>query len=1171
MILCPGGAVEDRSQMKFEKLRLTGFKSFVEPTDFEIRPGLTGIVGPNGCGKSNLLESLRWVMGATSAKALRGGGMEDVIFAGTSNRPPRNWAEVTLWIDNNRKELPAEFNGHDQLEISRRILKKEDGSQSVYKVNGKDVRARDIQLLFADASTGANSPALVRQGQISELINSKPQNRRKLLEEAAGITGLHTRRHEAELRLKAAETNLERLDDVTGELETHRAALAKQARQATRYRNLSGDIRRTEAMLALLRHMEASEAVEACSKELEEIRTLLEETSRAAAAATAHQTRCHEALPPLREKEAETAAALHRLNVAMEGLDAELSRARREEERLQQSLEQLERDLVREKDLGSDAGTALEQLATEEKQLKTRKEAEAERLKDAGETHIIARDALEEAERAYDRQQTESAALEAERRAMTGRLEEAERRHQKLVRRLEELESEKQSLALPETERTALRTAEEALEAAKARAEDFESQSHRAEDALQQAVQLEKEARQPRDDARRKVTELKAEAEAIRKILAGGIEEGFEPVLERITAKAGYENALAAALGDTLSASLEDEASSHWSPVGGENTNLPPLPMEAKPLSDFVSGPPALTRRLASIGVVYASDGTRLQASLAAGQRLVTVEGDLWRWDGYVQKAEAKTAAAIRLEQKNRLAVLEDTLAALEDSATAAQDAHETAQENVQTAEEENRLVRTGLKDARQALGAASSAVDRLRQQQEEARNRLAAISGTAAQVGEDTAAAASQLEDTRQAVAALPDLTAALEKTAATREALATARNAASEARAVHADLQRDAESRDRRLEEIARERGSWTSRAETAGTRLAELEARIGTEKTALETAKTAPEQVEEKRKALFTQIDEAESRRRHAADALAEAENAAREADQTLKAAEAEAVNAREAKAGAEARTEGARAQLEQAVELAREHCEAAPEELMALSEHKEDKPLPSREDIERKLERYKRERENLGGVNLRADSEMEEIDTRLSEISTEREDCEAAIRKLRASIGSLNKEGRVRLLEAFETVNTNFQKLFTRLFGGGQAELRLIDSDDPLDAGLEIFASPPGKKLTSMSLMSGGEQALTATSLIFAVFMANPAPVCVLDEVDAPLDDANVDRFCQMLHEMASETETKFIIITHHALTMSRMDRLYGVTMIERGVSQLVSVDLSKAEQMVAAAE
>ncbi len=1106
--------------MKFENLRLVGFKSFVEPTDFEIREGLTGIVGPNGCGKSNLLEALRWVMGATSAKALRSGSMEDVIFSGTKDRPQRNWAEVILTVENTHRNLPADFNHLDTLEVSRRILRKEDGAQSIYKVNGKDVRAKDVQLIFADASTGANSPALVRQGQISELINAKPQNRRRLLEEAAGITGLYSRRHESELRLRAAENNIARLDDVTGELETQRQALARQARQATRYRNLSGHIRKAEALSAYMRWHEATEALNAIEQERSEIFSLLEETARAAAAASANQTRAHEALEPLRMSEAEAGAALHRLQVALEQIEAEAERLQAEKNRLLTDKTRLEEDMSREQSLRRDALDALEALAAEEKNLAEREAAESGRLQDAETRLAAASEALEQAEQAFERASHEAATQDAERRAIHSRLAEAEA-----------------NLRSQETRRKQIASEEE---------------SSRAPMLAAQSV----------------LSELKAEAEALTRLLRAGNQGDFDAVIDALRVETGYETALAAALGDDLTAATEPQAPAHWSSLGAAPSNQS-LPQGISPLSDFVEAPSVLAKRLSQIGIVDAKQGPLLQSQLQQGQRLVSREGDVWRWDGFIAKPEAKTAAAMRLEQQNRLEIVTADLIGAEAAVQAAKACHEETKTLLAQLIEEEEMGRKAVSLARQQVSAAQSAHLTLERDFERQSAKLTALEENITRLKADLQENQNLRADASQQLETIPDIEHLQESVNTARDVLMKARSEASEARGAANDLQREAQSRADRLEAISRERGLWTARHETALTRLDELQARLEVASEKYQSAVNAPDDFSAKRDDLFEKISNLEARANAARDDLAKAQKNTIDADRLLKEAEAEAMNAREAKARIEAQHEAAQERVREAGELARENCNAAPEELLDIAEMKEDEELPSREDIDRKLEKFKRERENLGGVNLRADQEMEEIDERLSLIGSEREDCETAIRKLRAAIGGLNREGRQRLLSAFETVNHNFQSLFTRLFGGGQAELRLIDSDDPLEAGLEIFASPPGKKLSSMSLMSGGEQALTATALIFAVFMANPAPVCVLDEVDAPLDDANVERFCNMLKQMSEETDTRFIIITHHALTMSRMDRLYGVTMVERGISQLVSVDLSNAEQMVAA--
>ncbi len=1154
--------------MKFTNVRLVGFKSFVEPTDFEIREGLTGIVGPNGCGKSNLLEALRWVMGATSAKALRGEGMDAVIFSGTSMRPSRNWAEVILTLDNSDRSAPAEYNEYETLEISRRIIRKEEGTQSIYRINNKEVRAKDVQLMFADASTGANSPALVRQGQIAELISAKPQNRRRLLEEAAGVTGIHSRRHEAELRLRAGEQNLDRLDDVISELETQKGALARQARQATRYRNVSGDISRTEAMLCHLRWREALDAQMKAAEGLSEISGLIEETVRVAAAATAAQTDAHGALDPLRQTEAEAAAALHRLTVARENLDDEAARAAAELSRLAAEIERLEADIEREKDLLKDAEDAHETLAREEETLRARESSEAGLLAEADAVMAKAAAALATVEQAFDEKSAEAAELEAKRKTIGVNITGAEMRLQKISTQIAGFTDERRLIAPSQEQAQTLSDADAKFTASQEASRAAEAAFHRAEEERATAEDKETNLRGPLRKAEQSLTEIDAEREALRKVLATDDHDAWRPLIEQIDVDPGFENALAAALGDDLGAATETEAPAHWSELGDAPANIT-LPFGARPLSDFVRAPTQLTRRLAAIGVVTREEGERLRETLSPGARLVTRDGDLWRWDGFVARANAKTTAAIRLQQRNRLMVLERDFEAAETRATSAREVHDEAAAALKQSQMFEREARQLFSDARRSLDTVRATLAGLEREHERAIARMSSIDENLSRLAEDETETRSALTSLTEERESLPDQTLIAENITAMRDEVAAARAVSDEARGAHNDLAREAQMRSERLSELTRERDLWATRGETARGRISELENRLGETRAAHETAEGAPAAIDTKRNALLDQISIAETRRNDAADALAKGQQVAQDADKTSKAADHEAAEAREARARLEAQAEAAVERVQEATALAHETCEVVPEELLALAEHKQGKELPARDDVERKLERYKRERENLGGVNLRADEELKEVGDRLEELTIERQDCEGAIRKLRTAISGLNKEARQRLLDAFETVNNNFGDLFKRLFNGGQAELRLIDSDDPLDAGLEIFASPPGKKLASMSLMSGGEQAFTATALIFAVFIANPAPVCVLDEVDAPLDDTNVERFCRLLHEMAQETDTRFIIITHHALTMSRMSRLFGVTMIERGVSQLVSVDLSKAEQLAAA--
>ncbi|MEM6415158.1 MAG: chromosome segregation protein SMC [Pseudomonadota bacterium] len=1159
--------------MKFTNLRLIGFKSFVDTTDLDIRDGLTGIVGPNGCGKSNLLEALRWVMGATSAKALRGGGMSDVVFAGSAMRPARNWAEVILTLDNSDRTAPAEYNDTETLEISRRIVKNDDGAQSIYRINSKEVRAKDVQLLFADASTGANSPALVRQGQISELINAKPQNRRRLLEEAAGVTGLHSRRHEAELRLRAAEQNLSRLDDVIGELESQKTTLSRQARQATRYKNVSRDIRRTEAGVAYLRWREAVAARDEAMAAFDEVGTLVEETARVAAAAGVAQAAAHEKLDPLRQAEAETAAGLHRLTVAREGLDSEAERAASELAKITADLESYTKDRQREEELRNDAIEAIAALERETEGLGEREDHEKSRIEEAERTLNDASDILKSAEQRFDEKNAEITEIEAERRALQASEEASQRRIEKIALSVKALLDERDRLVPSDEQAATLEAAKSALTESEQNLAAADVAFHESEVARAGAEDNERRLAKPKDDARKAYSELKAECDALERILGAQADGHWPGVIESIEATSGYETALAAALGDDLDAALDSEAPAYWASQQGTDFSASEtgtsLPFGAEPLSRFVNAPEVLARRLAMVGVVESENGAELATALKPGQRLVTRNGDLWRWDGFVKRAEAKTAAAIRLEQRNRLTGLIEGLEQTRLHAEETVSAHEKCLEILRESQSAERDARNTLSAARKAVDAARNDLASIEKQHERATARLSAIADTLEAATSEKAETEQTRTDAREALSRLPNAAAGAQALALSREALSKARTTETEARAAFRDLTRDAEMRASRRQELAREIGVWKTRGESAAQRINDLVERLDALSAAKAEAENAPLAIEEKRKSLLNQLGDAEERRRTAADALATAVNEAQVADQTVKQAEAAASDAREGRARLDAQAESAVARVEEATSLAHETCSCAPEELTEIAEFKDDANPPERGDLERKLERYKRERENLGGVNLRADEELEEVTERLTEIGAEREDCEAAIRKLRAAIGSINREARERLNAAFETVNTNFSTLFTRLFNGGQAELRMIESEDVLEAGLEVFASPPGKKLASMSLMSGGEQALTATALIFAVFMANPAPVCVLDEVDAPLDDANTERFCRLLHQMASETKTRFLVITHHALSMSRMNRLFGVTMMERGVSQLVSVDLNAAEELVAA--
>lgn len=1149
--------------MKFNRLRLSGFKSFVDPTDLIIEPGLTGVVGPNGCGKSNLLEAMRWVMGENSFKNMRGSGMEDVIFAGTTGRPARNHAEVVLYIDNGDRSAPAAYNEFDTIEVSRKI---ERDQGSTYRINGREVRARDVQLLFADASTGAHSPALVRQGQIAQLISSKPINRRRILEEAAGITGLYTRRHEAELRLKAAETNLTRLDDVVAQVESQLASLKRQARQAVRYRNLSGQIRETEAILLHLRWEQAVATLKQSEEKLAETDQRVTELTREAAAATTIEAEAADRLPPLREKEAEAAARLHRLTVERENLDTEEARAKEQATRLTARLDQIGQDLARERHLIEDTQGAMARLDGEAGELRAAEEGQGEAQEKAQARVEETRITLEATESELDRINQEIAALNAERTSLVRSVEQGRQRIEKLERQLAEIARERETLSDAEEKKAQIALQSAELDEAAARVVEAERLALEAEEARRKAQDDEKASREPMQSAERAAGDLAAEAKTLADLLAVGESDLWPPVIDAITVEHGYETALGAALGDDLAVPEDQAAPIHWGTLAPFDA-APSLPEGATPLSYFVKAPASLARRLSQIGIVVSvEEGRRLQALLTPGQRLVTQTGALWRWDGYTAAADAPTASARRLEQRNRLADLEKELASARAVAAEARGAFDAAHVAAEEAMQQEQARRAALREAQGAQNRIRDALAAAERAASAQLSRLAALAESDERLSGDKVEAARTLEEAEVALQNLKPDEEPRAKAGELRDRVASLRLELSEARAEHEGLRREAEQRARRLSAIAQERDAWQLRATNAERQIGTLEERKAEAETELKALEGVPAEIEEKRLALLTLISEAETARGQAADDLAAAEKTLAEAVKHAKDVQHQLGETREERARIDGLVTGGRERRAEAEERIREVLECEPEAALAQANLEEGAELPGLEQIDTKLERLKRERESLGGVNLRAEEESRELTEQLETMTSEREDLVSAIAKLRQGIGSLNREGRERMLEAFEKVNANFSRLFTHLFGGGEAHLKLTESDDPLEAGLEIMARPPGKRLQVMSLLSGGEQALTAMSLIFAVFLTNPSPICVLDEVDAPLDDANVERFCDLMDEMTRTTDTRFLIITHHALTMARMNRLYGVTMQERGVSTLVSVDLDRAETL-----
>ena len=927
--------------MDFSKLRLSSFKSFVEPIEIDIKDGLTGVVGPNGCGKSNLVEAIRWVMGEASYKSMRASNMEGVIFQGTQNRPSRNSAEVSLVLNNKDRDAPLICNDAETIEVTRRIERE---AGSVYKLNGNDIRARDIQMLFADASTGARSPSLVRQGQIQELIDQKPNERRRILEDAAGISGLHVRRHEAELRIKSAELNIDRLDDILKELSSQIRSLNKQSREAKRYKNLSQKIRESEILLLAKNYITFEMVCRENEGKLNSLNVEYQNIVRDISTKKTEELNAQNTLPNLKENANSSSAELQRLIIQMERFDNDKEQSERRKQELEDLIMTTNQQLIREEQILEDINYST-----------------------------------------FDNSKNNNDEDELKIKI---------NKKEKLI------------------------------------------------------FNIEKDINQ--------LTELYADKNALESLIGDSIETS-NSLIEGLEVTPGYEKALDALLGDELYYSLDSANDIYWK-KNSIKGKVQSLPKDTQSLSDFVNGSDILNQRLSQTALVSKEKGDILFSELSYGQRMVTKEGDLWRWDGLVVSAGAPGSAAERLGHRNHLIEIYDSIKNFEKN---------------------------------------NGNMEHLRDQLKIEHKNLS-------------------------------DLKLNFEK------------------------YQLDKKN----ISEIEK-------RSDLAKDQISILKERIKKFEEENNDLDQKPEDVELRKNELNEKISSAKKNSNEDNDNLANIENRLRDLANEIRTLSDKESLLREKKGRIEVTLETNKIRLSELTDLIKkEHREISvfmDEISVSLNDLNEN-------EIQISIDKLKIERDQLGGVNLKAEDEAKEIKERIDDIKIERNDLVEAIKKLKVGINDLNKEGRERMQRAFFEVNEEFQNVFKKFFGGGNAELKFIDSDDPLEAGLEVFAQLPGKKLIEMSSLSGGEKGLVSLSLIFAVFLTNPSPICVLDEVDAALDDSNVEKFCDLVEEISSNVKTRFLVITHHPLTMARMDRLYGVTMQEKGVSQLVSVDLNIAEKI-----
>lgn len=1155
--------------IQFNRLRLNGFKSFVERTEMEIGPGLTGIVGPNGCGKSNLVEALRWSMGESSAKRMRGGGssMEDVIFNGTEKRPARNMAEVSVLLDNSKRSVPAPYNDFDEIEVVRKI---ERDKGSSYRINGKNVRARDVQMLYADILSGANSPYLVSQGKISNIIQARPHERRGILEEAAGITGLYARRHEAELRLRATDNNLSRLEDLSGEMESRLQYLKKQARQAAKYRDLSTRIRELEKLIAALDYHMAFEALKKTETIFGEAEKRVAEHMVTVTQLNKTQTTQSQDLPDLRQKDAELAAALQTMKLNLQRLEDEGEQLDQNIKDSTDQLSQIERDRGHERETLEENKKLIERLDGEASGLHGKSEDAEKDLADKDEKRELLAVAVKELEGQYTSLKEDNAANHARKQSAEQKLEDDETRYNQLKERLVQLR------ALLD-EKTKQKEHDSPATALKEDIVQMESEGSKLRETIARTQTLEQEAYEAIEKQRKIVQELQTqkskietEINTLESIINVKDQKNHTPILDQVKTDSGFETALSRALGDTLMGSEDEQADIVWNAI--TLSDLPPLPKEAVALSGHVKGPKVLQAALSQIGFVSdVSAAAKLSKELKPGQSLVCADGAYWRWDGYHMKASAADRHAEHLKQKNRLDDLSKDL-------PQAEKAIEAAQKKLDVCENDYQSIKAQLTDARQKLELNDNTLREKRSAYEAEQERLSDHRTELAKLEEalslaegDLKVLENQVKDDQAALEQFDDAALEAKQTEinAIQSKLETEKEKYQDALRDYEISRQDYTRRNARLQAIADERINLLNRNIRASEHLKELDSREEMLKQRIEELQKRPGHIKTDSEKLLTAIAEKETEKATVSDKLAVCENELGDTTKALKEAEGYLGQAREDRAHAQATADERGRHLNGTKLYIEEHFDLSPEKLMAEISVDFENP-PALGDLKHEREKAVRDRDQIGPVNLRAEEEVTELESDLGGILHEKADLVEAVAELRQGIEKLNVEARERLNATFDLVNGHFREMFTRLFNGGKAHLALIESDDPLEAGLEIFAQPPGKALQSLTLLSGGEQTLTALALLFAMFLTNSAPICVLDEVDAPLDDANVDRVCDMLEEFAERGETRFLVITHHRLTMARVDRLYGVTMSEKGVSQLVSVDLNQQLDFLEAA-
>ena len=1139
--------------MKFQSVRISGFKSFLEPTEIQMNRGLTGVVGPNGCGKSNIVEAIKWIMGENSARQMRGDGMDDVIFSGTNERPSRNFAEVSIKLDNSEKKAPAIFNHYDEIEITRKI-EREKGS--VYRVNGKQVRARDIQLIFADNGTGARSSGIVGQGRIAQIIDSNPEDRRVILEEAANIKGLHSRRHEAELKLKGASDNLDRLSDIEQTYKEQLIELEKQGRKAARYRSVGERIRKAEATLFFNLMNNAKKEANDLDIQLKNANENVSQGQIKVAEHTKSQLHLANKIPDLKKDEAEKAAILQTLNITKIKLDEEKSSAQNTLQNIINQINLINNDIARESEIKEDAKKSLSNLLTEEKNLKEDSENFSTKI-------TKATDLVKKLRSISDTADDKLSTITSEIYSIKSDKSDLEKRIKNLKQKIEVTQNQLANFNI-EDDKNRFKLDKEKIINLKKLIQENNQLNDGYNVELEKLEKLETRLVEEKNTAVFEFNKVNLEFDSLSTLL--GRDTLNSNTLEKTIGNINnLEEAIGSVLGETLLAPIlsddqSTENATYWRD-DFKTISTASLPESVIPIVTKITKSSILDTALKGVGIVDNKEiAFRLQKELTFGQALTTPSGGLWRWDGFVQPQGVQNSYSERLQQIARLRLLQNKLPSLKEKQSLSEKRLEECFNNIKKYKDD-------LANLQVKLASLISESNELELQNTKVESKLLSSEALIKELKNTERVSLEELSELEKEFNNSLNLPSLLAEELKVRNNADQSRNELTDAMAAEQQIKSEESFKSRNLIQLGHQKENWKVREEEAKTRLISLEERLKASQDEKNRLSTLPESFEKKETELNTKIEEAISNRNIAADQLVKNETSLNDADKLVREAEKAVSTLREEMIKIEALLNLSKAKIENIEDRVFEKLKIKSTELNKfINSKEEDQPIKSIEILEKTLQRLLNERETLGAVNLRAEDEMNEMLNKIEVMSKERVDLEEAIAKLRSGIFELNKEGRQRLKESFEEVNENFKKLFQKLFGGGNAELRLVGNEDPLQAGLEVLASPPGKKMQLLSLLSGGEQALTAISLIFSVFLCNPAPICILDEVDAPLDDTNVGRFCDLLNQIVDETNTYFMVITHHRLTMAKMDRLFGVTMEQKGISKLVSVDLEQASRI-----